>query len=88
MSITVSIITEFRYKSTDEVPGKCSYDLDTDTGVAELHKCEPSGQGLTTQLVYSGTDPNVCQITVSDVAENANATWSTRLGDEMGRTFY
>ena len=66
------------------MPGKCSYDLDTDTGVAELHKCEPSGQGLTTQLVYSGTDPNVCQITVSDVAENANATWSTRLGDEMG----
>ena len=55
--------------------------------MAELHKCEPSGQGLTTQLVYSGTDPNVCQITVSNVAENANATWSTRLGDEMGRTF-
>ena len=56
--------------------------------MAELHKCEPSGQGLTTQLVYSGTDPNVCQITVSNVAENANATWSTRLGDEMGRTSY
>ena len=59
--------------------------MDEDTGVAEMHKCEPSGNGLTHLLTYSGTDPKVCQITVANVTEEANSTWSTRLGDEMGR---
>ena len=78
----------YRYKDGDEVPSKCSYDMDEDTGVAEMHKCEPSGNGLTHLLTYSGTDSEVCQITVSNVEEDANCTWSTRLGDEMGRSCF
>ena len=56
--------------------------------MAELHKCQPSGQGLTTTMKYSGNDKNVCQITIANVSETANATWSTRLGDEMGRSCF
>ena len=72
-----------RYKSNDEV-SKCSYDLDADTGVAKMHRCDPAEVG--SNLTYSGTDPKVCQITVPNVGEAENATWATRLGDEMGRS--
>ena len=49
-----------------------------------MHKCEPSDRA--NNMTYSGTDAKVCQITVANVAEDANCTWATRLGDEMGRS--
>ena len=77
------VVDEHRYKSDSEV-SKCSYDLDAETGVAQLHRCDPAEVG--NNLTYSGTDPKVCQITVPNVGVGADATWATRLGDEMGRS--
>jgi hypothetical protein len=69
----------FRYEQDHKV-NYCSYDLDPETGLGKTHHCKP--KNVSSTLKYSGTDKNVCQITVSNVTNEENCTWATRLGDE------
>lgn len=67
----------------DKDHAHCSFELNPDTGVAELRSCKP--EGVQTTMTYTGTDKTKCEVTVSKVTEKDNATFAARLGEDIKR---
>ena len=62
----------------------CSY-ICQSNGVFQL-KCSPESFG--DHLMYTGTDPNECTVTVKNVTVEDNAHWAVRLASDLVPTWF
>ena len=73
----------FAYHTEDEYK-YCSFDLDPETGTAQVHKCKP--ENASELMVYTGKNVTECQITVYNFTENHDLIWMARLDEDFENT--
>ena len=62
----------------------CSFDLDANSGIAQLHKCNP--ENTSEIMIYTGENYTECKITVFDFTDEYSQTWMARLDEDFTNT--